>query len=70
MMEGVRGKLIDSVGIHLTADDVVRSIWRSARDRKRIHWVVDKPKTSLMRFAGRQLPTFWRRRIYKQLAGY
>ena len=70
MMEGVRGKLIDSVGIHLTADDVVKSIWKSAGDRRRIHWVVDKPKTSLLRFVGRQLPTFWRRRIYQQLAGY
>jgi NAD(P)-dependent dehydrogenase (short-subunit alcohol dehydrogenase family) len=70
MMEGVRGKLIDSVGIHLTADDVVKTIWKSARDRRRVHWIVDKPKTSLLRFVGRQLPIFWRRRIYQRLAGY
>ena len=35
MMEGVTGKLVDSVGIHLTAEDVVRAIWRAASDRRR-----------------------------------
>jgi NAD(P)-dependent dehydrogenase (short-subunit alcohol dehydrogenase family) len=70
MMEGVRGKLVDSVGIHLTADDVVGAIWRAAGDRRRIHWVVDRPKTALLRLVGRLLPALWRRRIYKNLCGY
>lgn len=70
MMEGVRGTLIDSVGIHLTADDVVKVIWKSISDRRRIHWVVDTFRTTLLRFVGRQLPASSRRGIYKGLAGY
>jgi short-subunit dehydrogenase len=70
MMEGVKGKLVDSVGIHLTADDVVRAIWKAAGDRRRIHWVVDKPKTAFLRLVGKLLPSLWRRRIYKGLCGY
>jgi NAD(P)-dependent dehydrogenase (short-subunit alcohol dehydrogenase family) len=70
MMDNVRGKLIDSVGIHLTVDDVVKVIWKSVTDRKRIHWVVDTFKTSLLRFVGRQLPAVWRRGIYKGMTGY
>jgi NAD(P)-dependent dehydrogenase (short-subunit alcohol dehydrogenase family) len=70
MMAGVTGKLVESVGIHLTADDVVRAIWKAAGDRRRIHWVVDKPKTALLRLVGKLLPALWRRRIYKDLCGY
>jgi short-subunit dehydrogenase len=70
MMAGVTGKLVDSVGIHLTAADVVRVIWRSLGDRRRIHWVVDRPKTTLLRLVGKLLPAAARRRIYKELAGY
>ncbi len=70
MMEGVTGKLVDSVGIHLTPADVVRAIWRAAHDRRRIHWIVDKPKTAALRLVGKLLPALWRRRIYKDLCGY
>jgi NAD(P)-dependent dehydrogenase (short-subunit alcohol dehydrogenase family) len=70
MMEGVTGRLVEKVGIHLTADDVVRVIRRSLGDRRRIHWVVDKPKTTLLRLVGKLLPAGVRRRIYKDLAGY
>jgi NAD(P)-dependent dehydrogenase (short-subunit alcohol dehydrogenase family) len=70
MMQGVSGKLVDSVGIHLTAEDVVRAIWKAASDRRRIHWVVDKPKTAVLRMIGKLLPALWRRRIYKDLCGY
>ena len=70
MMEGVRGKIVDSVGIHLTVDDVVRVIWRSVGNRRRIHWVVDKPKTALLRLVGKLFPAGVRRRIYKDLTGY
>jgi NAD(P)-dependent dehydrogenase (short-subunit alcohol dehydrogenase family) len=70
MMKGVQGKLIESVGIHLTVDEVIETIWKAVCDRRRVHWVVDTPKTSVLRFVGRQLPAAWRRRIYKQLSGY
>jgi NAD(P)-dependent dehydrogenase (short-subunit alcohol dehydrogenase family) len=70
MMEGVTGALIDAVGIHLTVDDVVRAIWRSVADRRRIHWVVDKPKATLLRLIGRNLPSAWRRSMFKRLTGY
>ena len=55
---------------HLTAEDVVRAIRKAAGDRRRIHWVVDKPKTALLRMVGKLLPARWRRRIYKDLCGY
>jgi NAD(P)-dependent dehydrogenase (short-subunit alcohol dehydrogenase family) len=70
MMDGVRGKLIDNVGIHLTVDDVVKVIWKSVADRRQIHWVVDTFKTTILRWVGRQLPSSSRRNIYRQLAGY
>jgi NAD(P)-dependent dehydrogenase (short-subunit alcohol dehydrogenase family) len=70
MMQGVSGKLVESVGIHLTAEDVVRAIWKAASDRRRIHWVVDTPKSAILRAVGKLLPSLWRRRIYKDLCGY
>lgn len=70
MMEGVTGRLVEAVGIHLTVDDVVRAIWRSVGDRRRIHWVVDKPKATLLRLIGRNLPAAWRRGMFKRLTGY
>jgi NAD(P)-dependent dehydrogenase (short-subunit alcohol dehydrogenase family) len=70
MMAGVTGTLVDKVGIHLGVEDVVRVIWRSVADRRRIHWIVDRPKTTLLRLVGKLLPAAARRRIYKDLAGY
>jgi NAD(P)-dependent dehydrogenase (short-subunit alcohol dehydrogenase family) len=70
MMEGVTGALVDAVGIHLTVDDVVKAIWKSVGDRRRIHWVVDKPKATLLRLVGRNLPSAWRRSMFKRLTGY
>ena len=60
----------NSVGIHLSVDDVVSVIWKSVGDRRRIHWVVDRPKTRLLRLVARQLPSAWRRSIFKRLTGY
>jgi NAD(P)-dependent dehydrogenase (short-subunit alcohol dehydrogenase family) len=70
MMEGVTGKLVDAVGIHLTVDDVVRAIWRSVTDRRRIHWVVDRPRTTLLRLVARLLPAGFHRSVFKAMAGY
>lgn len=70
MMAGVSGKLVDAVGIHLTADDVVAAIWASVGDRHRVHRVVDTPRTILLRLVARQLPAAWRRGMLKRMAGY
>jgi NAD(P)-dependent dehydrogenase (short-subunit alcohol dehydrogenase family) len=70
MMEGVSGKLIDSLGIHLTVDDVVAAIWASVHDRRRVHRIVDSPRTTLLRLLARLAPSGFRRQVLKDLAGY
>lgn len=70
MMAEVSGKLVDSLGVHLSADDVVSVIWRAAADRSKVHWVVDRPKTTCLRSIARVLPPAVRRSIYKRITGY
>ncbi len=35
------GKIVDSVGVHITAEDVAATVWKAAR-RNRLHWMIDR----------------------------
>jgi short-subunit dehydrogenase len=70
MMAVAHGKIVDSIGIYLTASDVTRVIWKAVQSRKTVHWEVDSWRPRLKRTAFRLLPQAARRIVMKQLAGY
>jgi NAD(P)-dependent dehydrogenase (short-subunit alcohol dehydrogenase family) len=70
MMDAAHGKIVDSVGIHLTATDVTEVIWKAVQNRKLIHWEVDTWRPRLMRSANKLLPQRMRRAAMKYLSGY
>lgn len=46
MVEQNPGKLVDSMGVYITAEDVAATVWKAA-GRKRLHWVIDRLPTRL-----------------------
>jgi hypothetical protein len=70
MMDAAHGDIVDSIGINLTADEVARTILKSADDRLRIHWLIDTPKLRLVRAVTSNAPARIHRAVIKQFAGY
>ena len=70
MMDVAPTAIVKSVGIKLTADDVVDTIVKAAGDRARVHWTVDTVKGSILRAFSNNCPAPIRRRLIKKLAGY
>ena len=42
MVQQNPGKFVNSVGVYITAEKVAATVWKAA-DRKRLHWVIDRP---------------------------
>lgn len=63
--------VIDRMGVHLTADDVVAVIWRAAHDRgrRKVHWPVGT-RYKFMYYFGLPLPTWLKRLCMRILSGY
>jgi short-subunit dehydrogenase len=70
MMDAAHGRIVDSVGVHLTAKDVTDVIWKAVQNRNLIHWEVDTWRPRLMRSVNKLLPQGLRRSAMKYLAGY
>jgi short-subunit dehydrogenase len=70
MMDAAQGDIVDAIGIHLTSDDVARTILKAADDRSRIHWVVDTMKPKLLRAVTNNAPARIHRTLIKRFAGY
>ncbi|MCP1463277.1 SDR family oxidoreductase [Pseudomonas sp. S3E17] len=70
MMQCAHGKIVDSIGIRLTAEDVSRTLWRALQNRRRVHWEVDTWRPRLLRSLNKRLPAPLRRAAMKYLSGY
>lgn len=70
MMQNLDGKIVQSIGIKLNADDVSATIWKAVQNRKRIHWEVDTWRPRLLRSLNKLLPNNIRRAAMKHLSGY
>ncbi|WLG76586.1 SDR family oxidoreductase [Pseudomonas sp. FP1911] len=70
MMQEAHGKIVDSIGIRLTAEDVSQTLWRAVQNRRRVHWEVDTWRPRLLRAMNKLLPTTVRRAAMKHLSGY
>jgi short-subunit dehydrogenase len=68
MLEQNPGEIVDNVGIFLSAQDVAETVWRAAAE-KRIHWVVDRPRSKLLLSLLSVMPYSIKRRIVKRKAG-
>ena len=70
MMQNLDGKIVQSIGIKLNANDVSATIWKAIQNRKRIHWEVDTWRPRLLRSLNKLLPNNIRRAAMKHLSGY
>lgn len=70
MMEECGGDIVDNVGIQLTAEDVAKTIWKAAGNRKKVHWHVDTLKFHIGRVITHFLPHSVKRAIMKKVAGF
>jgi NADP-dependent 3-hydroxy acid dehydrogenase YdfG len=70
MMDDAHGDIVDSIGINLTADEVASTILAAAKDRIRVHWVVDTAKMKLVRAITNITPARLHRRLIKSFAGF
>ncbi|MNQ42096.1 3-beta-hydroxysteroid dehydrogenase [compost metagenome] len=70
MMQDLDGKIVQSIGIKLNANDVSTTIWKAVQNRKCIHWEVDTWRPRLLRTINKLLPKTVRRAAMKHLSGY
>lgn len=70
MMQEAHGKIVDSIGIRLTAEDVSQTLWRAVQNRRRVHWKVDTWRPRLLRAMNKLLPATVRWAAMKHLSGY
>ncbi len=70
MMEKCDGDIVQNVGISLTAEDVSKTIWKAANNRRKVHWHVDTLKYNCARIITNMLPYVAKRSIMKKVAGY
>jgi len=68
MMKPLRSKVVENVGIHLKADDVVNVIWKAVHGR-RVHWLVESGASIFFQKVAAFLPNAWVRGIMKKTAG-
>lgn len=64
------GDIVDNVGIKLTADDVAKTIWKAAHNRKKVHWHVDTAAQHILRFIAKLAPQSASKTVMKKLAGF
>lgn len=62
--------VVDRMGVHLTAEDVVAEIWRAAHARRRskVHWPVSG-RYKLLYYPGLLLPT-WLKRLFMRVISH
>ena len=70
MMAAAHGAIVDSIGVNLTAEDVVATIVRALDDRTRVHWVVDTARLKIVRAVVNHTPARLHRSFIKRFAGY
>jgi NAD(P)-dependent dehydrogenase (short-subunit alcohol dehydrogenase family) len=69
MVEQNPGKLVENVGVSITADDVAETVWRAVSSM-RVHWLIDRPQNKLLiKLRGGILPYWLMRFVMKKKAG-
>lgn len=69
MVANVEGKIIDNIGVKLTAQDVANTVWQAVHTKK-IHWPVDRIGYKLLQKLSLITPNRINRFMMKKLAGY
>lgn len=69
MVEQNRGKFVDSVGVYITAEDVSASVWKAAQ-RKRLHWVIDRPHNRFYYKMRSFIPYQIEKFVLRKMAGF
>ena len=68
MVEQNPGKIVDSVGVYITAEDVAATVWKAAQ-RRRLHWVIDRlPNRLFYKFRG-IVPDSLEKFVLRKMAG-
>jgi NADP-dependent 3-hydroxy acid dehydrogenase YdfG len=68
MVEQNPGKLVDGVGVNITAEDVAGIVWKAA-NVKRLHWIVDLPVNKVFYKLRAFIPFALERFVLRKLAG-
>lgn len=69
MIEQNPGKFVDSVGVYITAEDVSASVWKAAQ-RKRLHWVIDRPHNRFYYKMRSLVPYQIEKFVLRKMAGF
>jgi short-subunit dehydrogenase len=69
MVQQNPGKFVDSVGIYITAEKVAFTVWKAA-DRKRLHWVIDRPHNRLYYQFRNFVPYQVEKFVLRKMAGF
>jgi short-subunit dehydrogenase len=62
------GKIVDRLGVSLTAGDVAETVWKAAH-KTRLHWVVDRPQNKLYYRLRGFSPSLLERFVLRKMAG-
>jgi NADP-dependent 3-hydroxy acid dehydrogenase YdfG len=68
MVEQNPGKIVDNVGVSLTAEDIADTVWKASRST-RLHWVVDSPQNKLFYKLRGFIPFSLDRFVMRKMAG-
>jgi NAD(P)-dependent dehydrogenase (short-subunit alcohol dehydrogenase family) len=69
MVEQNPGKLVENVGVSITAEDVAETVWRAVSST-RVHWLIDRPQNKLLiKLKGGMIPFSLLRFIMRKKAG-
>lgn len=69
MVEQNPGKLVENVGVSITAEDVAETVWMAVSST-RVHWLIDRPQNKLLiKLKGGILPFSLLRFVMRKKAG-
>ena len=69
MVQQNPGKFVNSVGVYITAEKVSVTVWKAA-DRKRLHWVIDRPHNRLYYQLRSFVPYQVEKFVLRKMAGF
>jgi NAD(P)-dependent dehydrogenase (short-subunit alcohol dehydrogenase family) len=69
MIQQNPGKFVNSVGVYITAEKVAGTVWKAA-NRKRLHWVIDRPHNRLYYQLRSFVPYQVEKFVLRKMAGF
>lgn len=70
MTDSSDGKVMQRIGVNITAETVANTIWKAAHNRRKVHWHIDSWIYNLNRTLSNIFPNFIKRLFVKMISGY